>query len=183
MNQEIKEQAYILSLKGQTEREIAKELNLSPATVHRAISSVTTSHDYQLAMMSISLFLEDMRRAADFWKLQNREIEQIKNSVMALREEVDSKGRPLVRGDRVLELVLKCMDMQSDRMQKVVELARQGEVALALREVRKTMSESEAQRFKVIKHSLLDDANAKLEEKQEQQQQLKEEGPNQDGQP
>ena len=178
MNQDIKEQAYILSLKGATEREIAKELNLSPATVHRAISSVTTSHDYQLAIMSISLFLEDMRRAADFWKMQNREIEQIKNSVMALREEVDSKGRPLVRGDRILELVLKCMDMQSDRMQKVVELARQGEVALALREVRKTMTDAEAQRFRVIKQDLITDANAKLEEKQ-----LKEEGAGQNGQP
>ena len=171
-----------MSLKGLTEKEIAKELNLSQSTVSRAITSVTTSHDYQLAITSIGMFVEDMRRAADFWKLQNREIELVKNTIMALKEETDSKGQPVIKSDRAIELLLKCMDMQSDRIGRVVEMARQGEVALALREVRRTMSDAEAQRFVNLKHVIIDEANGKLEAKVQQEQEEGEEDI-EDGQP
>ena len=171
-----------MSLKGLTEKEIAKELNLSQSTVSRAITSVTTSHDYQLAITSIGMFVEDMRRAADFWKLQNREIELVKNTIMALKEETDKEGKPVIKSDRAIELLLKCMDMQSDRIGRVVEMARQGEVALALREVRRTMSDAEAQRFVNLKHVIIDEANGKLEAKVQQEQEEGEEDI-EDGQP
>lgn len=116
MNSEIKEKVYLLSLVQPSQKEIAKQLNLSEATVSRAINSVTKSNDYKLAMMSISNFLTEYMRASDFFKYQISQLEEMK------------KKYP--------ESELQLMDAQMERMQHIIQLAGQGKVVMALQALR-----------------------------------------------
>jgi len=116
MKQEIVTQCYLKSLSGLTYREIAEELNLSASTVSRAIDKITKSHDYQIGISTISTFLEEYQRAADFFKMQIGQLEK--------RKDTDPDN------------FYKIMDMQMERMALVVQLVGQGKVAMALKELR-----------------------------------------------
>jgi len=116
LNAEIKEKVYLMSLVQPSQKEIAKQLNLSEATVSRAINSVTKSNDYKLAMMSISNFLTEYMRASDFFKYQISQLEEMK------KKYPDSE--------------LQLMDAQMERMQHIIQLAGQGKVVLALQALR-----------------------------------------------
>ena len=116
MKQEIVEQCYLKSLSGLTYREIGDELNLSASTVSRAIDKITKSHDYQLGISTISTFLEEYQRAADFFKMQIGQLEKYKS--------VDPEN------------IYKIMDMQMERMALVVQLIGQGKVVMALKALR-----------------------------------------------
>lgn len=113
MNPEIKEQCYLLSLTNLSQKEIAQKLNLSEATVSRAINSVTASHDYQLAMKTVAHFLEDYLRADDFFKMQIAELER--------KKEQDPEN------------YYRIMDMQKARVESIVQLVGQGRVVMALK--------------------------------------------------
>lgn len=77
MNDEIKSECYLLSLEGYGYNEIAKKLNISNATVSRAISSVTKGHDYQLAVKSCGMLIERYVRFQDFCNKKIRELAEM----------------------------------------------------------------------------------------------------------
>lgn len=104
------------SLYGIQGKDIAKELNLSEATVSRAINSVTTSLDYNLAMKTVSTFLTDYMKAGDFFKMQIAELEA--------KKATDP------------ESYYKIMEMQMERMALIIQLIGQGKVAMALQALR-----------------------------------------------
>ncbi len=77
MNDEIKSECYLLSLEGYNYREIAKKLNISDATVSRAISSVTKGNDFQLAVKSCGMLIERYVRFQDFCNKKIRELAEM----------------------------------------------------------------------------------------------------------
>lgn len=124
-------------MKGYTYREIAKALNISPATVCRAIDKVTKGNDYQLATKSIASFLTDFQTAADYFKMQMRDLESLKNGLaVELDEGTDERGRPYTSKTKVLELKLKIIEMQCELNARCLEQVKQGQVAKALQLLR-----------------------------------------------
>lgn len=159
MKQELKEAAYTLSLKGYTEREIARHLNVSDTTVHRAITSVTKSSDYNLALKTIGQFLTDYNRAGDYFKMQLRELEDIKNRLDSeLDEGADERGRPFTSKLSITELRLKIIGMQADLNTRVLEHVRQGQVSKALQALRdgKLRIDGVVQKAEVINKQVLE---------------------------
>lgn len=78
MNNEIKNECYLLSLEGYQNKDIAKKLNVSPATVTRAINSVVMGNDYQLAIKGCSKLLEEFVRYQDFCKKKLSQLSDLK---------------------------------------------------------------------------------------------------------
>ncbi len=77
MNDEIKAECYLLSLEGYNYNDIAKKLNISNATVSRAISSITKGHDYQLAVKSCGVLIEQYVRYQDYCKKKIKELAEM----------------------------------------------------------------------------------------------------------
>ena len=61
MKEEIKNKCYLLSLEGYTGIDIASKLNISRGTVSKAINSIMRGNDYQLAVKSCGVLLEEFR--------------------------------------------------------------------------------------------------------------------------
>ena len=78
MKDEIKNECYLLSLEGYGYNDIAKKLNISNATVSRAISSIEKGNDYQLAIKSCGVLTSLYVRYQDWIKKKMREINEIK---------------------------------------------------------------------------------------------------------
>ena len=78
MKDEIKNECYMLSLEGYNYNDIAKKLNISNATVSRAINSIEKGNDYQLAIKSCGILTSLYVRYQDWIKKKLREINEIK---------------------------------------------------------------------------------------------------------
>ena len=74
MNDEIKNDCYMLSLEGFNYNDIAKKLNISNATVSRAIQSIEKGNDYQLAVKSCGMMTSLYVRYQDWIKKKLREL-------------------------------------------------------------------------------------------------------------
>lgn len=77
MQQELKNQCYLLSLEGYTSRQIANKLNLDHSTVSRAISSITKGNDYQLAVRGCSKLIQEYARYQDYARKKINELAEI----------------------------------------------------------------------------------------------------------
>ena len=78
MKDEIKTECYLLTLEGYNYNEIASKLNISNATVSRAISSITKGNDYQLAVKSCGMMIERYIRFQDYCNKKIRELNELK---------------------------------------------------------------------------------------------------------
>lgn len=78
MKDEIKTECYLLALEGYEQNDIAKRLNISQATVSRAISSIMKGHDYQLAVRSCGVLIEQYVRYQDYCRKKIRELNEMK---------------------------------------------------------------------------------------------------------
>lgn len=77
MKEEIKDQCYLLSLEGYEQKEIAKRLNISPSSVSKAINSITKGHDYQLAVKSCGVLIEQYVRYQDYCRKKIKELAEM----------------------------------------------------------------------------------------------------------
>lgn len=77
MNDETKNECYLLSLEGYDYTDIAKKLDISRSTVSRAISSVEKGNDYQLAIRSCGVLTSLYVRYQDWIKKKLRELNDI----------------------------------------------------------------------------------------------------------
>ena len=78
MKDEIKNECYMLSLEGFNYNDIAERLNISNATVSRAIQSIEKGNDYQLAVKSCGVLTSLYIRYQDWIKKKLRELNDIK---------------------------------------------------------------------------------------------------------
>lgn len=77
MNDETKKECYLLSLEGYDYNDISKKLQVSKATVSRAISSIEKGNDYQLAIRSCGVLTSLYVRYQDWIKKKLRELNDI----------------------------------------------------------------------------------------------------------
>jgi len=112
----IKQSVYLERLKNPiaTQKELSIKLGISESMVSRAMKSMIGTHDYQLRQLLAGKFLEEFQMATDYWKLQIKQLEDLK-------KESDN------------ETVIKLMKEQSDRWEKILFLARQGEAVEIMR--------------------------------------------------
>jgi len=113
---EIKQSVYLERLKDPiaTQKDLATKLGISESMVSRAMKSMMGTHDYTLRQMLAGKFLEEFQMASDYWKMQIKLLEDLK-------EESDN------------ETIIKLMKEQSDRWEKILFLARQGEAVEVMR--------------------------------------------------
>ncbi len=116
MKDAIKQSVYLERLKNPiaTQKELSIKLGISESMVSRAMKSMIGTHDYQLRQLLAGKFLEEFQMATDYWKLQIKQLEDLK-------KESDN------------ETVIKLMKEQSDRWEKILFLARQGEAVEIMR--------------------------------------------------
>ena len=102
MNDEIKEKIYLERLTNPiaTQKEIAAKLNLSKDMVSRGLKSLMGSHDFNLGQMLSGKFLEEFQMSSDYWKLQIKQLEDLK-------EDADP------------DTVIKIMKEQAERWEKI----------------------------------------------------------------
>ena len=101
-----------------TQKEIGAKLGLKEYTVSRALKSMMGTHDYTLRQMLAGKFLEEFQMASDYWKLQIKQLEDLK------KDGVDH------------DTMIKLMREQSDRWEKILFLARQGEAIEVMRKMK-----------------------------------------------
>ena len=116
VNHAISELVYLERLKDPTisQKQIAFKLNLTESKVSRALKKLFASHDFKLGQMVAGKFLEEFQMASDYWKLQIKDLE-------------------LLKDEEDIELKIKIMKEQSDRWEKILYLARQGEAVETMR--------------------------------------------------
>jgi len=78
MKDEIKNECYMMYLDGYEQKDIGKKLNISQATVSRAITSIERGNDYQLAIKSCGVLSSLYVRYQDWLKKKLRELNEIK---------------------------------------------------------------------------------------------------------
>ena len=121
MKYEIKRQCYLLSLEGYEQKEIAKKLNISEATVSRAINSVVKGNDYQLAVKGCSKLLEEFVNYQEYAKKKLKELVEIKP--------LDNKER------------LAIIKMQTEIRKDLLTIGAQGEFIKGVQTIRKKIAE------------------------------------------
>ena len=119
VNPEIRNKIYqvMLTKPSLTSREIAIEVGVSESTFSKVMRSITRGNEYEIVRRAAGRFLQEFINAAEFWKLQITELERLKEST------------------RDPKLILKIMNEQSDRYEKILFLARQGELLQTLRKI------------------------------------------------
>ena len=78
MKDEIKNECYMMYLDGYEQKDIGNRLNISQATVSRAINSIEKGNDYQLAIKSCGVITSLYVRYQDWIKKKLREVSEIK---------------------------------------------------------------------------------------------------------
>ena len=124
MNQEIKNNCYLLSLEGYTTRDIAVKLNLSQSTVSRAIISITQGNDYQLAVKGCGVLLQEFVKYQDYCRKKLRELNEIKTD--------DNKEK------------LAIIKLQTDLYKDLLTIGSQGEFVQAVNKLRSRINELES---------------------------------------
>jgi len=89
--------------------------------VSKALKSVMGTHDNPLRQMFAGKFLEEFQMATDYWKMQIKQLEDLKE-------------------DSDTDTIINLMKEQPDRWEKILFLARQGEAV----EVMRLMKNNEA---------------------------------------
>lgn len=117
MKEAIKQSVYMERLRDPicTQKQIGERLGLPEYTVSRALKSMMGTHDRQLRQMLAGKFLEEFQMASDYWKRQITLLEELKKESTSTDE------------------IIKIMREQSDRWEKVLFLARQGEAVEVMR--------------------------------------------------
>lgn len=137
MNQEIKNECYLLSLEGYQGKDIAKKLNISRSTVSKAINSITKGNDYQLAIKGCSTLLQEFVKYQDFCKLRLKELSQLKEQKKLVFKNNNKTGQIEAIESELSPLdVLLIIKTQNDIYKDLLTLGAQGEFIQAVQKIR-----------------------------------------------
>ena len=157
MKELVQSQCYKLHLKGFMNKQIAIKLKITEAGVSKAITEFTSTDQYQLGQLSIITFLDWFEKAAKFWHMQNSEyqdlIDQIDNLLPT--EQKGKKKKPLDLDTikaifQKVELTRRLKGSQDSNMERIVYLAKEGEIIMAIK-LMKDMLVSMPKKPKVVK--------------------------------
>ena len=124
MNDEIKNECYMLSLEGFNYNDIAEKLNISNATVSRAISSIEKGNDYQLAVKSCGVLTSLYVRYQDWIKKKLRELNDMTPD--------DNRDR------------LAIIKLENDLLKDMITIGASGDFIQNVRKMRDKLGELEA---------------------------------------
>lgn len=150
MNNELGIQCLELELQDYNQRDIAKKLNIGQATVSRQIKKITKSREFQMGTITIDEFFQIFNKCKQYWKQSNREyrelIDQIKNlsDEDEMNESENSSSYHNSKHDKIMakaDLISKLKQQQDKNMERILTLATQGEVVLALKAARGILAE------------------------------------------
>ena len=163
MNSEIEYQVFSLELKGYKGTEIAKKLNLSESKVSRTLKKVTRTREYELGVISVTTFLDVFKKAEQMWNQSNMEYQELIDEVRKFEAETDFHGK---EGENIhttkfgkmmakVEIIAKLKTQQDKNMERILALAKQGELVMAIKAIREVLrqyapSDEQKQYFKVI---------------------------------
>jgi len=144
MNNELAIECYTLELQDYNQQEIAQKLNIGQATVSRQINKIKKSRDFQMGVITINEFFGCFKKCEQYWQQSNHELRLLIDEVQKIKVEDDMDGKDGThihkskyekRMERI-ELISKLIEKQDKNMEKILNLANQGEVILALKAAR-----------------------------------------------
>lgn len=164
MKESTQVQAYKLHLKGYQNKEIAKKLKLSESGISKAITELTQTDQYQLGQLSVVTFLEWFEKAAEFWHMQNSEYQEMIEKVEKIKmsKKLDEEKKLQLMFQQT-ELVRRLKGSQDTNMERIVYLAKEGELIGAIK-LMKDMLVAMPKKPKKVK-IITADAETKAEEK------------------
>ena len=124
MKDEIKNECYMLSLEGFNYNDIAERLNISNATVSRAIQSIEKGNDYQLAVKSCGVLTSLYIRYQDWIKKKLRELNDMTPD--------DNRDR------------LAIIKLENDLLKDMITIGASGDFIQNVRKMRDKLGELEA---------------------------------------
>lgn len=136
MNDEQKQLVYECWLEHPTwsHRQIANKTGLSRWQVQRTIQKFLTSVDHKLGQAIASKFLVEFQKASDFWKLQMTELQDMKEHGKKTIYKVNKEGKTYAEEVRLDSSdIIRIMNEQSTRVEKILLLASQGELVQAIK--------------------------------------------------
>ena len=142
MKNERAHKIYALEVKGYKQTEIAQKMKLSESTVSKEIKKITKSREYQLGVYSVNTFMEMFQRAQDFWNNQNTEYEELIEEVNKIKIDTKDKNR-LSKLISKVDAISRIKEKQDKNMERILLLAKQGEIVLALKVLRPILQEIE----------------------------------------
>lgn len=77
MNEELRNNCYLLSLEGYRHDKIADKLGISRSAVTKAIGSIIKANDFQLAVKGCGVMLDEYVRFQDFLKVRLVELKEM----------------------------------------------------------------------------------------------------------
>lgn len=147
-------QCLTLQLQDYTQNQIAIKLNIGRSTVHRQITKITKSREFQMGVITINEFFETFKKCEQYWDQSNRDYRELIDQVKEMENEDEFNESSSENGssqsyhnskfDKMItkiELISKLKDKQDKNMERILNLAKQGEVVLALKAARDILEE------------------------------------------
>ncbi|MCH7560072.1 MAG: hypothetical protein IIC67_01650 [Thaumarchaeota archaeon] len=149
MKNALKIECFSLHLRDYSQAEIAKKLNLDQATVSRQINKISKSREYELGVTTITSFLQVFKKCEQYWNESNKEYRELIDQVQKINDESDFDGNNRDHLHKStydktigkIDLISKLKTQQDKNMERILNLAKQGEVVLALRAARDILEE------------------------------------------
>lgn len=144
MDLEIKNQCYLLSLEGYQGKEIAKKLNIAESTVSKALKSVTTGNDYQLAIKGCSVLLQEFVKFQDFCRVKLKELSELKEESKVVTKNNNESGQI-----EAIEIPLSPIEKmaiiktQTEIYKELLTLGAQGEFIQGVQKIRGAVAQLE----------------------------------------
>ena len=143
-------QCLTLQLQDYTQNQIAIKLDIGRSTVHRQITKITKSREFQMGVITINEFFETFKKCEQYWDQSNKDYRELIDQVKEISNESeynegkDSQSYHNSKYDKMItkiELISKLKDKQNKNMERILNLAKQGEVVLALKAARDILEE------------------------------------------
>ena len=147
-------QCLELELQDYSQTEIAKKLKISQGTVSKQLQQITQSREFQLGVLTINEFFIIFKKCEQYWEQSNRDYRELIDQVKQIKNDDEfnesssnsgeSKSYHNSKYDKMMakiELISKLKEKQDKNLERILNLAKQGEVVLALKAARDILSE------------------------------------------
>lgn len=149
MNNTLGIQCLTLELQDYNQKEIAEKLNVDQSTVSRQIKKITKSREFQMGVSTINEFFTVFKKCEQYWDQSNKDYRDLIDQVKAMEnddefnesasESGSSRNYHNSKFDKMMkkiDLIAKLKYQQDKNMERILNLAKQGEVVLALKAAR-----------------------------------------------
>lgn len=151
MKKELGIQCLELELQDYNQKQIAEKLNIGQSTVSRQITKITKSREFQMGTITINNFFKVFKKCEQYWQQSNKDYRDLIDQVKEISNDDDvnttEKGAESFHKSKYdkmmakIDLISKLKDKQDKNMERILTLATQGEVVLALKAARSILAE------------------------------------------